>query len=100
MGCQNPSFSVNFGPNDPSLPVQEVVESAKNIFGNKLQIRYSKESVASLESHLLDLDSTWAKLNLNWPPARSETEAIRDTFLWWDEVLAGKIGLWKLAKLT
>jgi CDP-glucose 4,6-dehydratase len=83
-------FSVNFGPSDPSLPVLEVVKSAKNIFGDKLQIRHPNESLSNLESHLLDLDSTWAKLNLNWSPARSQTEAIRDTLLWWDSVLANE----------
>jgi CDP-glucose 4,6-dehydratase len=84
------AFSVNFGPNDPSLPVWEVVKSAENTFGDKLRLRYQKEAITSLESHLLDLDSTWAKSNLNWSPARGQNEAIKDTFLWWDEVLAGK----------
>jgi CDP-glucose 4,6-dehydratase len=84
-------FSVNFGPKDPSLPVREVVKSAEKIFGDQLKLRYPKESVNSLESQLLDLDSTWAKLNLNWSPARSQTEAIKDTFLWWDAVLASKM---------
>jgi CDP-glucose 4,6-dehydratase len=83
-------FSVNFGPNDPSLPVLDVVKSAKNIFGEKLQIRYPKKYVRNLESHLLDLDSTWAKSNLNWSPARSQAEAIEDTFLWWEYVLANE----------
>ena len=84
------SFSVNFGPNDPSLAVREVVNSAIDIFGDKLKLKYPKESVSNLESHLLDLDSTWAKSNLNWLPARSQTEAIRETFLWWDDVLANR----------
>jgi CDP-glucose 4,6-dehydratase len=80
-------FSVNFGPTDSSLPVREVVESAKSIFGDKINFKYPKESINSLESHLLDLDSTWARLNLDWFPARSQNEAIKETFLWWDAVL-------------
>ncbi len=80
-------FSVNFGPTDSSLPVREVVESAKSIFGDKIKFKHPKESISSLESHLLDLDSTWARLNLDWFPARSQNEAIKETFLWWDAVL-------------
>jgi len=81
-------FSVNFGPTDSSLPVRDVVESAKGILGEKIKFRYPNESSKSMESHLLDLDSTWAQLNLDWSPARSQNEAITETFLWWDAVLA------------
>lgn len=82
------NFSVNFGPTDSSLPVSEVVESAKSIFGERIRFKFPKESRKSLESHFLDLDSTWAQLNLDWFPARSQSEAINQTFLWWDAVLA------------
>lgn len=83
-------YSVNFGPTDQSLEVEEVVLSAKQIFGEKLQIEYPAADNSSLESHLLDLDSGFAQEKFGWKPVLTQKEAISRTFEWWDDVIQNR----------
>lgn len=76
-------YAVNFGPSDQSLEVREVVEAAIEIFSNKVQISYPSKTQQNLESHLLDLDSTFAQQRLGWKPVLSQRESIKSTFNWW-----------------
>lgn len=84
------SYSVNFGPSDPSLPVSEVVEQAKNVFGEKLKISYPNSGLESLESVLLDLNSNIATEKLNWLPGQDQVRSIKNTFEWWLDVIEKK----------
>jgi nucleoside-diphosphate-sugar epimerase len=67
--------------------VRDVVNSAIDIFGEKLQLRYTNENSKPLESQLLDLDSNKARVELKWIPTWSQKEALRATFIWWEKVL-------------
>ena len=78
--------SFNFGPTDPSLQVKEVLDIALE-FWPDLTIKIEESSSAGYESHLLDLDSTYARKTLGWAPKFSQREAILETLRWWQEVL-------------
>lgn len=83
--------NINLGPLEKSLPVRDVVDSAIDIFGEKLQLRYSNENSKGLESQILDLDSNKARVELNWNPTWTQKEALRATFIWWEKVLENPI---------
>ena len=74
--------SMNFGPIEPSLRVESVLEIAKEHFSNKLNVIWEKRE-QELESHTLELDSGLARGKLGWEPNWSQKEALRRTFLWW-----------------
>jgi len=78
-------YSINFGPKDQSLEVTKVAELAKDILGRKLDLKYSDKIHANFESHLLDLDSTFAQKRLGWNPVLNQIESIKQTFQWWKE---------------
>lgn len=84
-------YSVNFGPNDSSLQVSEVVEQAEKVFGEKLKINYPDSIIANLESHLLDLDSSLANERLKWFPAQDQIQSIEGTFDWWTGVIGNQM---------
>lgn len=76
-------FAINFGPENQSLEVEIVVELAKEVFESRLKVSYPISNQSNLESHFLDLDSTFANTRLGWKPVLSQEEAIKSTFEWW-----------------
>jgi len=84
--------AVNFGPREKSLPVNSVIQIAKEEFRDEIKFSISDNLVEqSFESGLLDLDSTLAETMLNWKPKWHQEEAIRLTFSWWKSVLKNEI---------
>lgn len=82
--------SINFGPNDRGLTVEELVSIAQMTIDFDYEFSISKQN-SSLESKTLDLDSGLAKNLLSWEPRFPQQEAIKRTFIWWDSVIKGKI---------
>jgi CDP-glucose 4,6-dehydratase len=78
--------SFNFGPTDPSLRVKEVLDIALE-FWPDLKIEIKESSSGGYESHLLDLDSSYARKVLGWEPKFSQRESILETLRWWQEIL-------------
>jgi CDP-glucose 4,6-dehydratase len=83
--------SINFGPSEDSLCVEEVLSMAKIEFSNNLQykITQNNDNKIDLESKYLDLD--FATKNLNWSPRWDQKEALTRTFTWWDSVISGRV---------
>ena len=79
-------LTLNFGPNEKSLSVQEVIRIAMNRWPN-LKIRISEEDEGNYEAKYLDLDSNKAQRILSWQPTFTQQEAIRRTLAWWDQAL-------------
>ena len=86
--------SVNFGPDEISLSVREVID-AINSKGSLGPIRnlYIEEvgSQPNKESRFLDLDSNLARHELGWRPKWSQVEAIQATINWWKSVLVDNL---------
>lgn len=77
---------LNFGPNEPSLPVSEVVEIATSMWQD-LKVKYDyKNDSSRVESLLLDLDSTKSYEILKWTPHWSQRESIIETLGWWEKI--------------
>ena len=79
--------ALNFGPLEPSLRVDSVLEIAKMYFGDKLRV-INKEVFQDIESQALELDPSRAISKIQWKPKWSQKEAIDRTFLWWTKTLA------------
>ena len=79
--------SLNFGPNEKSLTVMEVLEISKNSSKHQISIEIDKSKKIEKESALLDLDSTLANDLLGWQPTWSQSEAVKLTIEWWSKVL-------------
>ena len=75
----------NFGPMEKSLSVSQVASKALHYWPTlNLKIDSLQNSI-SREFGSLDLDSTKAFEQLSWTPARSQFQAIDNTFKWWHE---------------
>jgi CDP-glucose 4,6-dehydratase len=79
--------SLNFGPFEPSLRVDNVLEIAKDHFEEKLKVIY-KDTNQEIESQALELDPSRAIAKLGWRPHWNQEEAIDRTFVWWAKTLA------------
>jgi CDP-glucose 4,6-dehydratase len=84
--------AVNFGPERPSLTVQEVYEIASRKLSNlsldiSKDFSQAKSKQSSLEMDRLELDSTRARDALMWKPIYSQHEAIDEVINWWHRVL-------------
>jgi len=81
---------VNFGPTEQSLSVRSVIDIAEEDFRGQVKFFVStKQTEQTLESGLLDLDSSLARTKLGWAPKWNQEEAIHLTFSWWKNVLSG-----------
>ena len=81
---------VNFGPTEQSLSVRSVIDIAEEDFRGQVKFFVStKQTEQTLESGLLDLDSSLARTKLGWVPKWNQEEAIHTTFSWWKNVLSG-----------
>ncbi len=77
----------NFGPDDKSKRVIDVVNVFQKVFSDKLILDLPERIQSDLESVNLDLDSTLAKSEFRWNPTWSQDEAIENTAIWWKKVL-------------
>lgn len=79
-------LTLNFGPKEKSLTVQEVIHITKKEWPN-LDICIDNEIQSEYEAKYLDLDSAEAERILDWQPLFTQQEAIKKTLSWWDKVL-------------
>ena len=76
--------TVNFGPVDKSLSVQEII----NITSKAIDFDYRIEKIEDkYESKSLDLNSNYAYKVLNWLPVYNQEEAILKTAEWWQNAI-------------
>lgn len=80
------SENFNFGPDEKSLSVREVIEQVREHW--PINIRFEEDS-SFYESKFLDLDSSKAKSMLRWSPNYNQRDSIDKTLIWWDRQLAG-----------
>jgi len=76
----------NFGPNGLGLTVGEVVQIAKDCWGDGAEIEIIPSKVgnpSNLESKYLSLNCELAKRDLAWEPKYSQSESIESTVTWW-----------------
>ena len=87
-GLETPNTepSLNFGPLEPSLQVNAVLEIAKEYFRDALRIEYEIYE-REVETKALELDSNLAIQKLNWKPNWSQKKAISESFSWWEAVI-------------
>ena len=81
--------ALNFGPSEPSLRVDRVVEIGQKILDRKINVVHSEGS-HKLESKTLELDSSLARMTIGWRPNWNQEKALTMTFSWWKDVLSGK----------
>ena len=85
------SSSLNFGPIDSGIPVQEIAIIGKQIMRDaKIVSIENRKYNTDAESKVLDLNSQLAKHILNWEPVWSQEKAIQKTFEWWKKFLVEK----------
>jgi len=82
--------TLNFGPNEKSLEVKEVVEIANNYWKSNSGIIFNK-STDLLEANSLEIDSSLARNSLGWSPMWTQKEAIVETVSWWKNVLDNSV---------
>jgi CDP-glucose 4,6-dehydratase len=86
----NSNSTYNFGPQEPSLNVSEVVRYFKNQW-KELEVHISSDNKSNYESELLDLDSSHAHQILNWAPTLDQYASIQSTIEWWENNLLQKM---------
>jgi CDP-glucose 4,6-dehydratase len=75
--------ALNFGPKHDGLRVKEVVQIASNEFKSELEIVYEEPKQKSLESEVLNLDSSLALTSIGWKQVWTQEEAIKRSISWW-----------------
>lgn len=91
MGAVLPSKtpdSLNFGPRERELSVQEVVEIAQSKTSHPLRVKIVNDLTIKEESHLA-LDSQLALRTLGWSPYWDQRSAVLETIEWWNKVNSG-----------
>lgn len=81
--------SINFGPTDESLTVEEVAKIAVETWGGSAAYEVNYEN-SDLESKTLDLDSNFARSKLAWEPLWSQKQSVKRAVSWWKEILDKK----------
>ena len=79
--------SINFGPAETSLAVSEVVEIAKESWGESANVKLERSADSVYEASKLELSSRLAKESLNWDPVWSQRSAVQATTEWWKGLL-------------
>lgn len=77
---------LNFGPVGNSMSVKQVVDIALEIWPTDCRV-ILEANPNDLESETLELNSARAKKELGWVPFWTQEEAVKDSILWWKDVL-------------
>jgi CDP-glucose 4,6-dehydratase len=93
--------SINFGPSENSLLVEDVLGIASSELNNnfKYTVPQNTSNKVDLESKYLDLDSAFAIQNLKWLPMWDQKEALIRTFTWWNSVISNKMSAHEACKI-
>jgi CDP-glucose 4,6-dehydratase len=88
---RDPVFSdFNFGPEEGSLEVREVLKVAQDFLGSRFQVQFQEsESSNKRESVQLQLDSSRAREVLSWGQCWSQESAVLATLNWWTNLEQG-----------
>jgi CDP-glucose 4,6-dehydratase len=80
--------NLNFGPQEESLTVRDVIKIAKEVFP-ELEVRYMKKNLVEVqnEADVLALDSFQALHLIGWKSQLNQHSAISTTFEWWRQYL-------------
>lgn len=80
--------SYNFAPVEKSLTVREVLEIAKEYYGDDFSwVVESPVENESLESKFLDLNPSKAITELGWLPRRDQENSVLASLEWWNKVI-------------
>ena len=88
---QSPPRAVNFGPEENGLSVLEVVECAQIAWGSPTNVKLNVLNQELHEAGTLELNSTWARENLDWVNLYTQIEAVKSTVHWWKKHLTQDI---------
>lgn len=78
----NQILSLNFGPNEPSKSVSDILQIAEGFFGVNL-LNSSLPNSPQKEAVSLSLDSSKANRELGWMPKFNQESAVLKTLDWW-----------------
>ncbi len=92
---ENKVSALNFGPDDKSLPVSEIVNIFSRYFKLEITVE-SSEQGSEVESQILELNVDLAKQKLGWTTTVSQTEAVELTAKWWLQVIQGSLPIRKI----
>lgn len=76
--------TINFGPSDKSLTVQEVAKISASTWGSTAEFEVVQED-SDIEAKTLELDSNFAHKLLGWQPMCSQEESVIRAVKWWKE---------------
>jgi CDP-glucose 4,6-dehydratase len=80
--------SLNFGPLESSMAVQEVVKIISKVWSTTYNFESSNNtSMEKVEAQALNLDSSRAMSILDWAPVWTQEEAVLETAYWWKDVV-------------
>jgi CDP-glucose 4,6-dehydratase len=80
--------SINFGPDEHSLSVNEVTEIAFNTWNNsRTHLEIDKSQNSRTEADTLNLDASMARNTIDWKPKWNQKKSIEKTITWWKKVL-------------
>lgn len=86
---KTPSPNYNFGPNEPSLSVSEVINIVSKRSSEIARFEVNHEPSIQ-ESQILNLSVSKAIFELNWRSRWNQEEAIEKTISWWHGAKEGK----------
>ena len=89
--------SLNFGPNEPSKSVSDILQIAEGFFGVN-QLRYSVKNSPHKEEISLSLDSSKANLEIGWRSKFNQEIAVLKTLDWWKKNLKSELNAQTLCK--
>jgi len=95
---QGPPRAVNFGPIENGLSVLEVVEYAQEAWGLPTTINLKQLHGELHEAQTLQLNSSWARENLNWENLYTQKEAVYSTVDWWKKHLMQRVPAGELVR--
>lgn len=84
--------SINFGPTDESLTVEDVAKIAVETWGDSAAYEVNNEN-SDLESKTLDLDSNFARNKLAWEPIWNQKESVKRAVSWWKDIFDKKVSI-------
>lgn len=96
------TVAFNFGPNESSLSVGEVVAIAIREWGAEI-VPIANQSGTNtdeqVEAMSLNLDSSLSRSTLGWEPYWSQESAVISSIQWWKRVLDGSVSPYESCKL-
>ena len=79
----------NFGPDEPGVPVREVVAHFARSWGLAPDAGYRIEPSAEHESHVLEIDASASRSHLGWRSRWDTATAVARTAQWYRDYLGG-----------